>query len=276
MDDLAAVAELAEAESLFALIAQAPEPARSVLGIASARIGGGVVVSMRHDSTGYWSKALGFGFEEPVSHKLIAEVCDFYRDQASPGAVLQIAPMCLPPEWPGICAAQNISAGSTWVKLVRAADTAAFPPIRTDLRVAAVDGDAVAEWASVLLRGFGMPVEAMGPVLVHGVARGGFRPYAAWRGDSMVGAANLRIHGDTASFSGASTLPGHRLSGAQSALLAVRARDAAAAGCRWLVAETWKPAPNRRNSSLNNMLRAGFSVIHPRRNWLWKPDGLPS
>ncbi|GAA4598753.1 GNAT family N-acetyltransferase [Planotetraspora phitsanulokensis] len=276
MDDLAAVAEFAEAESLFALIAQAPEPARSALGIASARIGGGVVVSMRHDSTGYWSKALGFGFEEPVSHKLIAEVCDFYRDQASPGAVLQIAPGCLPPEWPGICAAQNISAGSTWVKLVRAASGPGFAPARTDLRVAAVEMDEVAEWASVLLRGFGMPVETMAPVLVHGVASGRFRAYAAWSGDDMVGAANLRIHGDTASFSGASTLPGHRLGGAQSALLAVRARDAAAAGCRWLVAETWKPTPNRQNSSLNNMLRAGFTVIHPRRNWLWKPDGLPA
>src|SRR3954471_14033846 len=56
VNHLAEVAELAEAESLFALIAHAPEPARSCLGIASARIGGGVVLSMRHDSTGYWSK----------------------------------------------------------------------------------------------------------------------------------------------------------------------------------------------------------------------------
>ncbi|GII26580.1 hypothetical protein [Planotetraspora mira] len=275
MNPLAAVAELAEAESLYALVAHAPEPARSSLGIASARIGGGVALSMRHDSTGYWSKALGFGFDEPVGHKLIAEVCDFYREQASPGAVLQIAPACLPPEWPGICAAQNISAGSTWVKLVRAADTGTFPQVRTDLRVAAVGKDEVAEWAAVLLRGFGMAVEDMAPVLVHGVESGRFRAYAAWSGHDMVGAANLRIHGDTASFFGASTLPEHRGGGAQSALLAARARDAAASGCRWLVAETWKPAQDTLNSSLNNMLRAGFTVIHPRRNWLWKPDGLP-
>jgi hypothetical protein len=276
VNHLAAVAELAEAESLFALIAHAPEPARSCLGIASARIGGGVVLSMRHDSTGYWSKALGFGFDEPVGHKVIAEVCDFYRDQASPGAILQIAPACLPPEWPGICAAQNISAGSTWVKLLRAADTGTFPQVRTDLRVAAVGKDEVAEWSSVLLRGFGMPAEEMAPVLVHGVASGRFRAYAAWSGDDMVAAANLRISGEAASFCGASTLPEHRDSGAQSALLAVRARDAAAAGCRWLVAETWRPAPDTHNSSLNNMLRAGFTVIHHRRNWLWKPDGLPA
>ncbi|SCF16277.1 hypothetical protein GA0070612_4344 [Micromonospora chokoriensis] len=37
-------------------------------------MGGGVVLSMRHDPTGYWSTALGFGVDEPVTAELIAQV----------------------------------------------------------------------------------------------------------------------------------------------------------------------------------------------------------
>ena len=69
---------------------------KSELGIATLRISGGVALSMRHDVTGYWSKALGFGFEEPVTEELIGRVLAFYRAERTPGAVIQIAPLyCL-------------------------------------------------------------------------------------------------------------------------------------------------------------------------------------
>jgi hypothetical protein len=44
------------------------------------------------------------------------------------------------------------------------------------------------------------------------------------------------------------------------------------AGCRWLVAETGKPAGGASNSSLNNMLRAGMRPLYMRENWIWRPD----
>jgi hypothetical protein len=65
---------------------------KSALGIATTRMGGGVVLSVREDVTGYWSKALGFGFSEPVTGALIDRVVDFYRAERSRGAVIQIAP----------------------------------------------------------------------------------------------------------------------------------------------------------------------------------------
>ncbi|MBM0203146.1 hypothetical protein JNW90_08570 [Micromonospora sp. STR1s_5] len=81
---------------------------------------------------------------------------------------------------------------------------------------------------------------------------------------------NLFLHDEAASLNAAATATGHRGLGAQSALIAARARAAAEAGCRWLFAETGKPAPGQQNPSLNNMLRAGLVPLYERRNWVWR------
>ena len=59
----AARLEGAEAEFMYQYESMAPRSAVTSLGIVTARIGG-VVLSMRNDVTGYWNKALGFGFAE--------------------------------------------------------------------------------------------------------------------------------------------------------------------------------------------------------------------
>ena len=87
-----ALAEGSEAEFMYQYESMAPQATKASLGIATARIGGGVALSMRHDVTGYWSKALGFGFAEPVTPELIGRVLEFYCAHSSPGAVIQIAP----------------------------------------------------------------------------------------------------------------------------------------------------------------------------------------
>lgn len=69
---------------------------------------------------------------------------------------------------------------------------------------------------------------------------------------------------------GGATLPFARGRGAQSALLAARAREAHALGCRWLVAETGAETPGTHNSSLHNMMRMGFTALYQRQNWTWR------
>jgi GNAT superfamily N-acetyltransferase len=265
-------AERIEAEFMHRYVSSGAQSVNSELGIATLRIGGGVALSMRHDLTGYWSKALGFGFEEPITKELIGRVLAFYRAERTPGAVIQIAPSVLPPDWDEIRAHHDIRAGSTWVKL--ACPIADFRAGQTQLRVGPVPPTDIDEWASTTLRGFGMPEEGLADMMAASVEGSDFRPFAAWDGDDMIAAANLFVRGEIGSLNSAATLPGRRNQGAQSALLAARAAAAAEAGCRWLVAETGKPEDGVPNSSMNNLLRAGLRPLYERRNWNWRraPD----
>lgn len=264
---LTALVEGAEAESMFAYEADAP-PA---LGARSARIGGGIVLSVRHDPAGYWSKALGFGFTEPVTRELVDRVIGFYRAEGTPSATIQIAPVALPPDWDEIRAAHGLAPGSPWVKLAAPA-AEVRTTAHTGLRVAAVEPRDHAEWTSVLLRGFGMPTQGLDRMITAALANPAFQPYGVWDGADLVGAGNLFVHGPVGVLNGAAILPTHRNRGAQSALIAVRASAARAAGCRWLVAETGKPAAGTTNPSLTNLERAGLRVRYARQNWHWTND----
>jgi GNAT superfamily N-acetyltransferase len=274
----AVLAERSEAEALYDFETGTPAHVRAALGVEALRVGGGVALSMREDTTQFWSKGLGFGFEEPITGELIGRICDFYRSQRTPMAILQLAPSVLPADWDEIRAKENIVAGSTWVKLAGDVETTIarieqHTPLAPELRVGPVTPGDSAEWASVMLRVFDMPGQHLAEMTAGSVGRPDWHPHGVWQGDEIVATATMHVHGEAAQFFGGATLPSARRKGAQTALLAARAKAAQAAGCRWLVAETGAEQPGEHNSSLHNMLRTGFNVLYERRNWIWRPDG---
>ena len=129
-DRFTALAEGVEAEFMYRYLSLAPQSVKSKLGIAAVRIGGGVALSARNDVTGYWSKALGFGLTEPISHDLIGRVLDFYRAHDTAGAVIQIAPSVLPRDWDEIVAQYNILPGTPWSKLACRIEDFVLPSAR--------------------------------------------------------------------------------------------------------------------------------------------------
>ena len=267
---LTAIAERTEAENMIRLHEHAPAHVKEALGMATARIGGGVACSMRYDPTGgYWSKALGYGIDRPVDADLIAEIAEFYRKQDSRQATLQIAPALLPADWDEIRRANAITGGGWWVKLLCEADY--FTPGRTDLRIAPVEPEQQLDAAGLLMRGFGMPAADLVEMFAATSARDDILAFAAWDGDKMVAVSSLFFYGDSAEFAGTATLPEHRGRGAQSALLAARAAAAVERGVNWFVVETGRPDPGEVNHSYNNLLRSGFAPLYERRNWIWKP-----
>jgi GNAT superfamily N-acetyltransferase len=273
----AVLAERSEAEALHDFETGASAHVRESLGVESLRVGGGVALSMREDTTQFWNKGLGFGFDEPITAELMGQVCDFYRSQRAPMTVFQFAPSVLPADWDEICAKQNITAGSAWVKLVGDVETALgrieqHAPLAPELRVGPVTPGDSAEWASVMMRVFGMPGENLAEMAAESAGRPDWHPYAVWQGEEIVATATMHVHEDAAQFFGGATLPSARRKGAQTALLAARAKAAHAAGCRWLVAETGAEQPGENNSSLHNMLRTGFNLLYERQNWTWRPD----
>jgi GNAT superfamily N-acetyltransferase len=267
------MAEQVEAEFMYSYVSGAPAAVGAALGIATTRIGGGVVLAMSDDPVGYWNKALGFGISEPVTGKTIEEILGFYRDNGVTDAVLQIAPALLPPDWPEIRTAQGISVGRASVKLGAAIDEVRLET-PTGLRVGPVTADDVPRWAAVVLEGFGMADERINRMIEAAVTDAGFRPFAAWDGDEVVAGANLFFHGPVASLNSGATLSGHRGRGAQSALIAARIDAARRGGCEWVMAETELPEPGSVNPSLDNLQRAGLRRLYIRHDWLWHaPEG---
>lgn len=270
-DEIGSLAEAAEAEFMYQYESTASPATTRALGISTTRIGGGVCLSMRHDVTGYWSKALGFGVTEAVTDELVEELVAFYLAEKAPGAVIQIAPARLPEDWPEICRRHGLTATSPWIKLGGSVDHVQMSHT-TDLSIRPVDPDDYPLWASTALRGFGMPTEGLSDMLAEALVHPGFRPFAAWDGDEMVAAANLFVHGPVGALNATATLRTHRNRGAQSALIAARAKEAANAGCRWLCAETGKPDDGEVNPSLANLVRSGLRPLYERQNWAWSPD----
>jgi hypothetical protein len=256
---------------MFQFQVGAPDAVRTALGIHGVRIGGGVAVAMTEDRTNYWNKALGFGVAAPVTKAVVAEVCDFYREQRPPVAVLQFAPAAMPHDWDDIAAAAGLTPSSYWLKLGH--DLTTVPARVTDLRVGQVQPSQARRWAAVLLRAFGMPEDDLTDLFASLVGRPGFRSFAAWDGEDIVAAAAMFVQDDVANMVGSGTLPSHRRRGAHSVLLSLRLKEARDNGCRVVFAESGKDVPGERNESLDNMHHLGFTVLYERQNWIWRPDG---
>ncbi|MFF5079379.1 GNAT family N-acetyltransferase [Actinoplanes sp. NPDC000266] len=244
--------------------ASAPES----LGVTPARLAGGVLLHMRNDPISYWSKALGFGSE--VTPDLIDEILTFYRKCNATTAVLQFAPQLLPSSFTTLAADKGLSAEGSFVKL--GCEVGEVQAATTDLRIGRVEPRDAAEWGEVILAGFGAPGTALSEMIANSVSNPAFHAFAAWDGDTMVAGGNLLVHGDTASINTGATLPQYRGRGAQSALIAARAHAARQAGCTWVVAETGLPTPGEKNTSLDNLRRAGLRVLYERQNWRWTSD----
>lgn len=258
-EQVCSLAERAEAEFMARSAADNP-------GVSMIRVGTGVAIATENDASLFWTRS--FGFTDRLTRADVGAILDFYQAQRVPTAMLQFAPWVLPPDWPEICAVHGLTADTTWVKL-GCEMASVVPKGDTDLPITEVSQAQAAKWAAVIRQGFGIP-RRLTRALTVPVSRPGMRHFVAWDGNEPVGAACLFVDGEVGYLTTAATLPSHRNRGIQSAMISRRAKEAAAAGCRMLVAETGKPFEHGTNSSLNNLTRAGMQPLYPRRNWLWR------
>ncbi len=140
-------------------------------------------------------------------------------------------------------------------------------PAPTDLEIREIGPERADAFGAVLVTAFGWP-EALADWVSAVVGRPGWRHYLACDGARPVATGALFARAGTAWLDFASTLPGHRGRGAQTALLARRIRDARTLGCRRLVLETGEDLPDRPMPSFRNARAAGFAVAYARPNYL--------
>ena len=102
------------------------------------------------------------------------------------------------------------------------------------------------------------PREVLIGAELDGIAAGDVR-YAGLCGGALAGGATMRIAEGVAQLTGAATAPAHRRRGVQTALLAARLADAAAAGCDVAVIVTQPGSKSQQNAQ-----RQGFDLLYTR------------
>ena len=91
------------------------------------------------------------------------------------------------------------------------------------------------------------------------VAAADITRYVALHNGEVAGGASFRVAGGVAQLTGAATAPAHRRQGIQTALLAARLADAAAAGCDVAVVTTQPGSKSQQNAQ-----RRGFDLLYTR------------
>jgi GNAT superfamily N-acetyltransferase len=269
------LAEQTEIKSYVDFVTSASAPVREALGIDSQRVGSTLALTIREDPSTFFNRAGGFDTEESITVDVLAQMCDFYREQGVSLGSIMIASPLLPPDWTSIAGKLHLTEGRRYVKLV--CDTESAPPaadgiaaLDPSLRVGPIEPHHAHEWATVMMTAFGFTMPNMIAMAESSVGKPNWRQYAVWDRERIIAVGGLFVNGECANMFGGATLPEGRRRGAQSALLTARIRAARAADCRWVVSETGAEEPGGHNTSLRNMLRAGFEPLYYRPNWLWR------
>jgi GNAT superfamily N-acetyltransferase len=256
--------EHTEADYFRRFLAGASDAARAELGISTTLVGGGAATAMRSDPSGYWSKAIGLGFDVAIDSAVVAEVIGFFRAAGRDSGLIALAPSALPDDWSDICQEHGLTQG--WAQSKLSCPVTDFVAGTTDLVVRQLQADDVHQWERIIQEAFGMTDPDLTPMLAGTIEDPEARVFGAWDGDELVGAGAVHFVGQAASINTGGTLPTHRGRGVQSALVAARATAAAVAGCRVLVAET---AADPAGTSFRNLVRSGFTHHYDRMNWHW-------
>ncbi|MCK6620814.1 MAG: hypothetical protein HUU32_10670 [Calditrichaceae bacterium] len=212
-----------------------------------------------------FNRALGLGMEQPATESDVDGIIAFFRDAGARRFFVQLSPHAQPRNLPEILQAKGFRYYNNWVKLFRRIEP--LPAAETQLSIARIGRERADIFAEIIVRAFGWP-EALKPLIALPVGRPGWQHYLAYEGEKPAACAALFTQEEYAALAFAAALPEYRGRGAQSALIARRFRDAAAAGCRWMITETAEEAPGRPVASYRNMLRQGFEVAYRRANYI--------
>jgi GNAT superfamily N-acetyltransferase len=269
---LAARIERADAD-LMARAAEAAHRRNPGAGGFAIPIAGGVATFAEPDSP--FNKIAGLGFAGVPSATALDEV---ERAFAAVGAAVQVELAHLAdPALGALLSARGYRLAS--FENVLGLSLAGLPERVTPagVEVRRSSDDELEAWIDVVAEGVahpdvqGVPSHEEFPrdVVVRAerdFAAAGVSRYVALRDGAFAGGASMHIAEGIAQLTGAATAPAHRRRGVQTALLAARLADAAAAGCEVAVVTT-QPA----SKSQQNVQRRGLHLLYTRAVLLRAP-----
>ena len=217
-----------------------------------------------------FNRVIGLGLFQTATEEMVDNIISKYKNAGIKRFFIQIHPEAAPPKLKDWFAKRNIVHYNNWVKHYRGVENP--PVVETELEIREVKSkDDVDRFGEIITLSFEWPDE-MRLWFEHLVGRKCWKTYLALEGDKAVAAASMYVKDDCGWLSFASTLPGYRGKGAQTALIARRIQDAAELGCKVLTVETAEDNEEKRSQSLQNIQKMGFEVAFIRPNFLWTAE----
>jgi hypothetical protein len=260
--ELACTVEFTEA----AAYADQARAAPSAFGMDAIVTAAGTAVYARAIDLLPFNRVMGCGLAQPAVAADVAAWVDRYRAIGVRNYGVAVSPLAAPADFASALGGIGLVARDAWPKMHRGATPAGPRPAPT-LRVEPVATTHAERFGEVVCAGFDLPA-GMVSFAAALVGRDRWHTYLAWDGETPVAGAALFVDGSAGWLGIASTLAAARRRGAQSALFARRLEDGARLGCRQFVTETGPERPDRPNPSLHNMVRAGFTLVYERPNFM--------
>ncbi|MEO5633170.1 GNAT family N-acetyltransferase [Gaiella sp.] len=208
------------------------------------------------------NQIVGLGVDAPATEDALDAALATIGDDVS--CYVAVAAEARPPELVDWLLARSLEPGWGWMSFRRGLEEIPERPTQLTLvRVGPVEAEA---FGRIVATGYGLPdAAAAWASRAHEL---GWDCWLAADGDEPAAAAGLYASEGVGYLGFAATLPEHRGKGGQSALLAERIRHARAIGCDVVVTETGERRDDRPSNSYRNILRAGFTEVTVRANWL--------
>jgi len=263
---LAATADAIEASAFRDMIAAAPAELARATGLSSAVIGGTTLLIAPGIPDIQFNRAIGLGVHESATEPILDAVIAAFREAGSGKFWIHWNPNGAPHCVPRWLEARGFALPPrrSWAKVARGVESP--PAFQTALEVRrAKPGEELAA-AQAIASAFGMPppFAAWFAAISH---RPRWRLHVALAEARVIGGGFLYMENGDAWLGAGGVLKEFRGRGAHVELMALRIREAAAAGCTRVFTETGEPVGDEPNPSLANMQRCGFSRICSRLNY---------
>ena len=265
--EVAAVCERIEREQWADFCEAAPAELEDAGGVDLMRIAGAVAGRAPGIDVLAANRVVGLGMFEPATAAAVDACIEFFRAAGVPRFFIQVCPAARPQALTDWLAGRGLRHYNNWMRLYRAAEVSPEPPPQGS-RIDEIGRAGALAAAGIVSAAFGFPPPVI-PWIAALVGRPGWRHYLAYDGERPVGTAAMFVRDGAAWLGWAGTAPDARGQGVQTALIARRIADAAAAGCRHLVAETAEDTPEKPNPSTHNLRRLGFADAYVRPNYIW-------
>ncbi len=238
----------------------------SVPGLATAHVGGAVVVVAAKLRSAVYSRVLGLGLTRPVERSELELALGELPRLGAERAFVTASPYAGSelPAWLEELGVTRYHRG--WMRFCREREPA--PEARTDFAIRLATAADAQGFDDALCTAFETP--AARGMFAGLVGRPRWHPFVALDGERVVGAASLFVDGDVGWMAFGGVRPESRKRGAQSALLAARIRHGLELGCSLFVTETGEAVPGDPQQSYANIQRAGFRELFLRPNYLWQ------